>query len=1157
MRSLSTVEAFITGARTGRVRADTLYERARVLFVGLSVFGLMAVCSVQSAAAATLPTPRLVLHSVMIPSVFSAGDNALRCQTAAATCDGFEVTAANGGARAAEGPVVLTLEVPSGLAVQSVELNLLGPTAPTEERVGSCEPAARPVRCEYPGELPPDYRLQMAVFVKVEPGAVSGETASATVSAHYENTLGEVVPVSAAADDSDVLGGAVGFGAETFSALMADEEGTTDALAGSHPYEFSNRIDLNTVTRVGAEQGLGPQSVEDVRDVVTDLPVGFLGSAVAAPKCTFAQLAGVGGCPANTIVGQIQTQPEYSALHVHGYVFNMVPEHGTSAEFAFNDAIHNAHVIKATVVPTSSGYVLRALATEVSQFALTSITTVFYGDPAAKDVGGGVPVANFTTPSDCDGQPLITTLYIDSWQHPGELNPDGSPDVEAPESGWTKATSSSPPVTGCDALKFNAKSFTSRVDTGGTDQATGLSVDLQLPQNEAPTAPATPPLKAATVTLPAGVVLNPAAATGLESCSSAQIGWTGNGGPSGHMPLFTAAQPACPDASKVGSVSITSPLLENALPGSVYLAQQDENPFGSLLAAYIVVDDPVTGTLIKIAGKLVTDPSTGRITGTFDENPQFPFSDLKLRFFGGVRGELATPEGCGTFTTNSELEPWSAPESGPNALISDSFQISEGCSPGFAPAFSAGTSNPQGGGYAPFVLSFSRQDSEQGLSGLMVTLPPGLVGKLAGISQCSDAQLAAAASNPSGASEQASPACPANSRIGSVQSTAGVGSEPFSLGGTAYLTGPYKGAPYGIAVVVPAVTGPFDLGNVVVRSKLEIDPNDAHVTVTSDPFPTIIDAKGSDGETDGFPIRLRSISVKMDRPGFTLNPTRCEPAAISATLTSTAGTPSPVSSHFEAANCASLRFAPKFSASTQAKASKANGTSLDVKVGYPTGPLGTYANIRSVKVDLPKQLPSRLTTLQRACVAKVFEANPADCPPESDVGMATAGTPLLSSPLTGPAYIVSHGGEAFPDLEIVLQGEGVELILDGNTLIKKGITSSTFKTIPDAPVSSFDLRLPTGKFSILTTNLPASAHYDLCGQTLNMPTVITAQNGAVIKQTTKIGITGCGKTKALTRPQKLAAALKACHKKKKGSNKRSACEKTARKRYGPIKTKKK
>jgi hypothetical protein len=319
-----------------------------------------------------------------------------------------------------------------------------------------------------------------------------------------------------------------------------------------------------------------------------------------------------------------------------------------------------------------------------------------------------------------------------------------------------------------------------------------------------------------------------------------------------------------------------------------------------------------------------------------------------------------------------------------------------------------------------------------------------------------------------------------------------------------YLAGPYKGAPFSLSIVVPAQAGPFELGTVVVRAALFIDRHDSHITVVSDPLPTIL---------QGIPLRIRQVTVDLDRPGFMLTPTSCAPMSVNATITSTQGVSATASSHFQVTNCANLPFKPVLTASTTGRASKPNGASLDVKIASGVG----MANIASVKVDLPKQLPSRLTTLQKACLAAVFDANPASCPAASNVGTATAVTPVLGQPLSGPAYLVSHGGAAFPDLEIVLQGENVTLILDGNTQIKKGITSSTFKAIPDAPIKSFELKLPTGKYSALGTNLSQSAKYNLCGQTLAMPTVLTAQNGASIKQTTKIAVTGCPKAKKATK----------------------------------------
>jgi hypothetical protein len=390
-----------------------------------------------------------------------------------------------------------------------------------------------------------------------------------------------------------------------------------------------------------------------------------------------------------------------------------------------------------------------------------------------------------------------------------------------------------------------------------------------------------------------------------------------------------------------------------------------------------------------------------------------------------------------------------------------------------------------------------------------------------------------------------------------VQTGVGPGPNPLFVGGKAYLTGPYNGGPYGLSVVVPAVAGPYDFGTVVVRQSIRIDPHTAQVTDVSDPFPTII---------DGIPLRLRRVDVTLNRPGFTFNPTSCGKLAFNGTIggsplgsprrlvgtigyATQPGASSSFTTPFQVTNCTTLKFQPKFTVSTAGKTTKADGASLNVKLSYPKTAQGVEANITRVKVDLPKQLPSRLTTLQKACTAKQFELNPANCPKESKIGYATVHTPILPAPLSGPAIFVSHGGEAFPSLIMVLQGNGITLDLVGTTFISKaGITSSTFKTVPDAPVGSFELNLPVGKFSALAAN------GNLCTSKLAMPTEFLAQNGAKINESTPVSVTGCAKAKALTRAQKLAAALKACNKKAK--SKRAPCRTSARKRYGPVARKK-
>jgi hypothetical protein len=388
--------------------------------------------------------------------------------------------------------------------------------------------------------------------------------------------------------------------------------------------------------------------------------------------------------------------------------------------------------------------------------------------------------------------------------------------------------------------------------------------------------------------------------------------------------------------------------------------------------------------------------------------------------------------------------------------------------------------------------------------------------------------------------------CGPESEIGQASAGVGYGPAPYSVGGgRVYLSGPYGGAPFGLAIVTPAIAGPFDLGDVVVRASVSVDPHTAQVTITS-ALPTIVQGVGM--APSGIPLDLKQIEVTVDRPNFQFNPTNCNPMRIEGTLSGDEGGSEPIATPFQVAGCGSLPFKPSFTAATQAKTSKANGASLTVKVADTPG----QANIAKVMVTLPAALPSRLSTIQKACIAATFEANPASCPEGSNIGTATVHTPVLTSPLTGPAYLVSHGNVAFPDVEFVLQGEGITLILDGGVAIRKGVTTSTFNAVPDAPVSSFETVLPEGPHSALTANLPVSAKYNLCRTRLSMPTTLTGQNGAVISQKTKITVRGCAAVKAngprrLSRSQRLARALKACRRRYKHSrSQRVVCERKAR-----------
>jgi hypothetical protein len=1050
-------------------------------------------------ALAVVPAARWSIDSAATPSSFSTGDSALCEQgavesTAEPFCDAYRVAVTNVGSQATAegGSVTLADTLPPGITVRHIALYWsgivrLGLSENTDlARLGFCSVPPEAPRCELPFQIEPGDRLSMVLDVTV--GAGAPETLVNTVGVSGGGLPDDSTSVRNANSTTPAL-----FGLSGFTALIAGLDGASDTQAGDHPYEMTQTLAFNTVFRHDPEDANGEildTSVQDAKDVAVDLPLGFGGSALSTPTCTLAQLGSSDHCPSDTTVGHILVEPTVGGgADVNGPIWNITPERGVAAEFGFADTIRGTHVLRVSVVPTPAGYVLRATSPDISQITIRNIIVNLYGNPAGHNGLGNTPVAQFTNPADCSAGARSTAIHMDSWQAPGGFTADGSPDLSDPN--WVSSVSESPPVTGCDLLRFNA-SMSAQPETTAADSPSGMGVELRIPQNEDPNALATPPLKKAVVTLPAGLSLNPSAAGGLQACSEAQIGLGNN------------IQPSCPEASKVGSVEAETPAVAGVLQGSIYLATQNENPFHTLLAGYVVIDDPTTGVLIKVPGRFDVDPVSGQLTGTFDESPQFPVSDLKLHFFGGPRAPLTTPQACGTYTTTSSLTPWSAPDSGPPAMPSDSFQINTGCVSGFSPVFTGGTTSNQAGGFSPFTATFTRTDQDQNMAGITVSTPHGLLGILKGVERCPEPQASQGT-------------CGTGSLIGHTTVAAGSGPNPFYVqGGQVFLTGPYKGAPFGLSVVVPAVAGPFNLGTVVVRAAINVDPHTAQITVTSDPLPTIL---------QGIPLDVRVVNVTIDRAGFTFNPTSCDPLTVTGSVTSTQGATANVSSRFQAANCANLPFKPAFTVSTQAGTSKKQGASLDVKVGYPKG---AQANIRSVAVSLPKQLPARLTTIQQACLAAVFNANPAACPAGSNIGVATASTPVLANPVSGPAYLVSHGGAAFPDLVLVLQGEGITLDLVGSINIKHGVTSSAFASVPDAPISSFELKLPEGPHSGLAAVVPAQAKGNICGQALTMPTTLTAQNGAQIKQSTKIAVTGCAKQKK--KPKK----HKAHPKKRKG-----------------------
>jgi hypothetical protein len=921
------------------------------------------------------------------------------------------------------------------------------------------------------------------------------------------------------------------FGVEDYELTNEEEGGALDTHAGSHPFQQTTTIDLNetaSTSSIGRTPNSEPAGGQ-AKDLSFKWPAGLIGNPEVSPRCTAAQFAqttknaidSTNACPASTAVGVVTlvvNEPSlFDAATFTVPLFNLEPAVGEPARFGFEVVEANAPVYIDTAVRTGGDYGITVTTHNITQTAgfLSAHVTVWGvpGDPrhdSQRGWGCLLAARGFANPSSCVRQeeahppaflslptacagPLHTNVEGDSWSSQGMF------------SSFEGALM--PALSGCNRLPFES-SIKVVPDGQAASTPTGLTVDVHIPQEESlnTNGLAESDVKDITVALPEGVAVNTAAADGLQACSEGLAGFTGleESEPGSQTALFTPDLPSplqpgtnfCPDGAKIATATIRTPILSHPIEGAVYLASQNVNPFGSLVAMYIVAQDPISGVLVKLAGEVQLS-STGQIVTTFKNNPQAPFEDAELHFFGGERAPLVTPDRCGTYTTNASVGPWSGNEA---VSSSSSFQITSGPGGGpcpgaalpFSPSLTGGTTSIQAGGFSPFTMTMSREDGQQSLRAIALHMPPGISGLLSSVKLCGEAQANAGTCGP-------------ESEIGETIVSVGLGGDPFSVkGGKVFITEGYEGAPYGLSIVNPAKAGPFDLGQVIVRAKIEVDPITAALTVTSDstgPYkiPTIL---------DGIPLQIKHVNVTINRPGFTFNPTNCNPMSITGNLSSAEGANSNVSVPLQVTNCAVLGFKPGFKVATAGRTSRANGASLSVKLTYPKAPFGSQANIAKVKVDLPKQLPSRLTTLQKACPDSIFEANPALCSPQSRIGQAKATTPLLPVPLSGPAYFVSHGGAKFPELVIVLSGYGTTVQLHAETFISKaGITSSTFRTIPDVPVGTFELNLPQGKFSALAAN------GNLCKETLKMPTVFTAQNGAVIKQSTPIGVTGCQKTK--------------------------------------------
>ena len=1058
-------------------------------------FGLViaALCAAPAVCSAATPAAHWIVMSQSAPTDFHAGDNS----------DFYEIVAVNDGGADTSGPITVTDVLPKGVTVN--HMDALAEVAGVQDTLtepfsSGCAQASEEeivtVTCTASESVP----VGRAVLVNINLNVPDNETGSSLTST--ASISGGAAATAQVKSVTPVTGWwhPVPFGAAVVSEMT--ETGGIDTQAGSHPVSFAALMAFNVASvnpHEKCNENRTPSCAQtnlQAKDVEVALPPGVYGNPTGMSYCTQAQFEATSffGCPASSQVGGMYLYFYGSSAAIqYAPVYNIEPPAGQPAELGFSVS-SLAHVPIFFHVRSDGDYGLTSDIAGINQYEPVRIALLsLWGEPTDEihnplrlselgtcGLGSGgcssgiaAPKPFLTLPTDCSAGESKIDVTGDAWQEPVLEH-------------LTEANF--PALMGCEALTFDSALQVS-ASTSRAGAPAGYEVDLQVPQHEGLEELATPEVRDAEVKLPEGTMISPSGANGLAVCSEEEFG------------LKSAKKGHCPSASRIGSVKITTPLLHQEVVGGVYAGEPECSPCSTEDAASgrmirVFFEAEADGVIIKQAGHTKIDQSTGRLTAVFKDAPQLPFSDLKVSVEGGENAPLANPTTCGVTAATAQLTPWSSTTA--TAVSAEPITF-EGCSSKFAPFFEAGrTDSSQAGAFTGFSVTLSRKDGEQTLGKVDVTMPPGMLGVLKNVEQCQEPQAHAGT-------------CSAGSLIGTSSVTVGPGSAPLTIGGgKVYLTGPYKEHPFGLAIVTPAKAGPFTLagntgtGTEVIRAAITVDPHTSAITVISDPVPQAL---------DGVPLDIRNISIDINRGEFLFSPTNCDALAVTGALTGGSGATDSVSIPLQSTGCAALPFKPTFSAATQGKASKASGASLHVKVTSGQG----QANIAKVKVDLPLQLPSRFSTLQKACVDAVFKANPASCPVASAVGSATAVTPLLAHPLTGPAYLVSHAGAAFPDLEIVLQGEGITLILDGNTQIKKGITSSIFRAVPDAPISSFDLVLPEGSHSVLATNLPAKAKYSLCGQALNMPTVITGQNGAVVRQITKITATGCTKhTKAKT-----------------------------------------
>jgi hypothetical protein len=1034
-------------------------SRTKTLATVLAALCCSVAALAPAASAAPGPAWQLTLRSH--PTNLAPGSTV----TQAPKYPQYTLNAYNVGGAPSAGAITLSVQLPpSGIGPAAA----LAPVLSDQDNTvgtGSCSVIGRTVTCTDPNTIDPGEWVEVVVPVDVEElpdpsvldatATIAGGGASAATVQIQTTVSGTIAPV----------GLLPGF--EGFNSSVVKEEGAPATDAGSHPQQMNVNLGLPTQLR----QSNTPIPDGTLDDVRVDLPAGLVVDPAATPKCSTAQFTAL-ICPDATQVG-IATVPlslVADPVPQSSGLYNLEPPPGYAAALGFE--VVNVPVVILGGVRPGDYRITSLTADSIAPLAVFSARIQLWGSPSdvSHDKARGVcsePESSATCPVPRTEKPLLSMptscgdsmridAHISLWEEPGKLY---DRDTELAD-----ANGNPTEVTGCNQLQF-APSLKARPTTNLADSPTGLSVELRIPQTESVKEKATAHLKKAVVALPEGLALNPSSANGLDSCDPSEIGIDASTG------VANGNQVTCPAASRIGTVEVDTPLLEHPLPGSVFVATPHENPFDSLLAIYVVVDDQPTQTLIKLAGHVVADPKTGRLITTFEDNPQLPFDAFKLDFFSGAYAPLRTPATCGIYATTSQMTPWSAPDSGPPATPKDTWAISQAPSGGCAtsrgalpnsPSFEAGSAGVLAGAHSPFVLHLRRNDATQSFSAVTISPPPGLVAKLAGTESCSDAALASAAQK-SGKEEKVSPSCPSSSQVGSFTAGAGAGPAPYYASGKVYLSGPYKGAPLSFAFITPAVAGPYDLGTIVTKAAVYVDRESARVTTVSDPLPEIL---------QGIPLDVRSVDVSLDKPDFTRNGTSCDPLSVDGTLVSTLGNSVSLQSGFQLGECSSLAFKPRLSLRLKGGTRRTAHPKLIAVLRSS----GEEANLSRVQVKLPPSAFLDQAHIKTICTRVQFAAD--TCPQGSIYGKASVKTPLFAEPLTGNVYLRSSSHN-LPDLVLDLRGpasQPIHIEVAGTTDSVKGALRNTFEAVPDAPFETARVELFGGKRGLVVNSRNLCAH---------------------------------------------------------------------------------